>query len=134
MTGRLIVAIGTTVLEEGILVAIALWGLPQFDIYVPLGILIAIMAAWAANAIIFYQIGSRALRRKHVLGLGTMVGSKGKAINSLIPDGVVKIMDELWEARATSGRIGAGEEITVLEQDGLRLIVVKTVVSKENNC
>jgi membrane-bound ClpP family serine protease len=132
ITPRLIFAVVTTVLEEVALAAIVLWGLPQLDIYVPLGVLIAIMAAWAVNAVIFYLIGSRALRRKPVSGLGTMVGGKGRVVNALAPDGVVKISDELWEARAASGRIDAGEEVTVVEQDGLKLVVVKTAASKES--
>jgi membrane-bound serine protease (ClpP class) len=125
MTGRLVIAIVTTVLQEAALAAILLWGLPELDIRVPLGVLIAIMAVWAANAVFFYRIGSRALRRKPVSGLGAVVGDKGKAAGTLAPDGIVKIRDELWEATSASGQIEPGEEVTVVEQDGLRLIVVK---------
>ena len=125
MTGRLIIAVVTTVLEEAALVAIVLWGLPQLDIHMPLGVLIVIMAAWAANAVIFYRIGSRALRRKPVSGLGSAVGEKGKVISPLAPEGVIRIRDELWEATSASGQIDNGEEVSVVEQDGLRLIVVK---------
>ncbi len=127
INGRLIVAVVSTILEEVILAAIVLWGLPQLDIYVPSGVLIAIMAAWAANSIFFYQIGSRALRRKPVSGLGSVVDSKGKVVSPLDPDGVVKISNELWEARSASGRIDAGDVVTVVEQDGLKLVVVKAV-------
>ena len=132
MTGRLVIAIVTTVLEEAALVAIVLWGLPQLGIHIPLGVLIVIMAAWAANAVIFYRIGSRALRRKPVSGLGSAVGEKGKVVSPLAPNGVIRIRDELWEATSASGQIDNGEEVSVVEQDGLRLIVVKTAASKEN--
>ena len=131
MTGRLVIAIVTTVLQEAALVAIVLWGLPEFDIHVPPAVLIAIMAFWAANAVFFYQIGSRALRRKPVSGLGAAVGDKGKAVGTLAPDGIVKIRDELWEASAVSGRMDAGEEVIVVEQDGLKLTVVKAAAPKE---
>ena len=131
MTGRLVIAVVTTVLEEAALVAIVLWGLPELGIYVPLGVLIVIMAAWAANAVIFYRIGSRALRRRPVSGLGSVVGDKGKVVSPLNPDGVIRIGDELWEAKSSSGSLDTGEEVTVVEQDGLKLIVVKTIALKE---
>ncbi len=127
MTDRLVFAVVTTALQEAVLVAIVLWGLPQLGVYIPVGGLIAIMVAWAANAFVFYRIGSRALRRKPVPGLPTLVGGKGKVVSPLAPDGVVRISGELWEATSASGRVDPGEEVTVVEQDGLKLIVVKTV-------
>ena len=127
MTDRLVFAVVTTALQEAVLVAIVLWGLPQLGVYIPVGGLIAIMVAWAVNAFVFYRIGSRALRRKPVPGLPTLVGGKGKVVSSLAPDGVVRISGELWEATSASGRVDPGEEVTVVEQDGLKLIVVKTV-------
>ena len=123
MTGRLIIAVVTTVLEEAVLVAVVLWGLPELDIYIPLWGLIAIMVVWAANAVFFYRIGSRALRRRPVSGLGSVVGERGKVISPLAPDGVVRIGDELWEARSTSGKLEVGEGVIVVEQDGLKLMV-----------
>ena len=131
MTGRLIIAVVTTVLEEVALLVIMLWGLPQLGVDIPLGVVIAIMAAWAANAIIFYKIGSRALKRRPFSGLGSVVGNKGKVVSPLALDGVIKISDELWEATSSSGRIDAGEEVIVVEQDGLKLVVVKAVTPRE---
>jgi membrane-bound ClpP family serine protease len=123
MTGRLIIAVVSTVLEEVVLVSITLWVLPEVGIYIPVWGLIAIMVVWAANAVFFYRIGSRALRRKPVSGLGSVVGERGKVVSALAPDGVVKIGNELWEARAAGGKLEIGEEVTVVEQDGLKLMV-----------
>jgi membrane-bound ClpP family serine protease len=125
MTGRLIIAIVTTLLEEVALLAIVLWGLPQLGIHVPVGGLIALMVVLAANAVFFYEVGSRALKRKPVSGLGSVVGGKGKVITALAPDGVIRIGDELWEAKSTSGRVDVGEVVTVVEEDGLKLIVAR---------
>ena len=125
MTGRLVLAILSTLLEEAALVAIVLWGLPQLDIRIPLPGLIALMVAWGAFSVFIYQMGSRALRRKPVAGLLSMVGSRGKAASPLAPEGFVKIKGELWDAKSASGRIDTGEEVTVIGQDGLKLIVGK---------
>lgn len=122
MTIRLILAIVSTLLEEAALVVIVLWGLPQLGIETPLGVLIAVMVAWAAFSIFLYQAGSRALRRKPV-ALSVMIGSKGKVVNPLAPAGLIKIKDELWEAESVGGKIDTGKEVMVIGQDGLKLFV-----------
>ena len=125
MKGRLIIAIVSTVLEEAALAAGVLWGLPRLGIHIPLWVLIIVMAAWCAYTVITYRMGSRALRRKPVHGLTAMLGSKGKVVSPLVPDGMVRIKGELWVAKSASGRMDTGEEVTVVRQDGLKLIVRK---------
>jgi len=127
MSARLILAIITTLLEEAALVAIVLWGLPRLDIHnFPLAGLIALMAAWGAYSVITYRRGSRALSKRPLDGLPDMVGSQGEVVSPLVPEGLVRIKGELWQAESASGRIDTGEEVTVVGQDGLKLIVRKS--------
>jgi membrane-bound serine protease (ClpP class) len=123
MTVRLIVAIASTLVEEVALIAIVLWGLPRLGIRIPVAGLIALIIALGAYAVITYRKGSRALRKKPVAGLETMVGSKGEVVKTLAPEGLVKIKGELWAAKSQGRKIDAGEEITVVAQEGLKLIV-----------
>jgi len=123
VTPRLILAILGTLLEEAALAALILWGLPLLGIHLPLGVLIALMAALVAFAVITYRLGSRALKRKPVVGLPDMVGTKGKAVSRLDPEGLVRIKGELWESKSAGRRIDAGAEVTVVGQEGLKLIV-----------
>jgi len=125
MTGRLILAIISTLIEEAALIVIVLWGLPQLGIRIPLPGLVALVVAWGAFSIFIYRMGSRALRKKPIAGLLTMVGSRGKAASPLVPEGFVRIKGELWEAKSLSGKIRTREEIMVVGQDGLKLIVRK---------
>ena len=125
MSGRLIIAIVSTTLEEAALAAGVLWGLPRLGIHIPLWVLIIVMLAWGTYTVVTYRMGSRALRRKPVHGLTAMLGSKGKVVSPLVPDGMVRIKGELWKAKSASGRMDAGEEVTVVRQDGLKLIVRK---------
>ncbi|GAF82790.1 unnamed protein product, partial [marine sediment metagenome] len=122
---RLIIAIVSTVLEEAALAVGVLWGLPKLDIHIPLWVLIIVMLAWGAYTIITYRMGSRALRRKPIAGLLDMAGSEGVVVSPLVPEGLVKVRGELWVAKSAAGEIDAGEEITVVGQDGLKLIVRK---------
>ena len=125
MKSRLVMAILTNVLWEVALMAIVLWGLPKLGINIPLGGLIAMMAGLAAFGVISYRIGSRALMKKPVVGLSGMVGSKGKVVTPLAPEGTVRISSELWDAKSTGRKIGTGKEIVVVDEEGLKLIVRK---------
>lgn len=124
MSARLIWAILSTLLEETAIAVVVRVGLPELGIHVPLGVLIALMVAWATIAVIFYRMGSSALRRKPVVGLPAMIGGKGKVVSPLDPEGVIKIHGELWRAESAVGKkIDVGQEVIVEGQDGSRLIV-----------
>ena len=123
MTPRLIIAIVTTLIEEAALVAIVLWGLPQMGVHLHVGVLIILMAALAVYAVTTYRLGSRALRKKPVVGLPGMVGARGKVVSDLDPEGLVRIKGELWESKTEGRKIDVGVEVTVVGQEGLKLIV-----------
>ena len=123
MTPRFIIAIVTTLFEEVALAAIVLWGLPQMGVHLHVGVLIALMAALAAYAVTTYRLGSRALRKKPVVGLPGMVGTRGKVVSDLDPEGLVRIKGELWESKTEGRKINVGVEVTVVGQEGLKLIV-----------
>jgi len=123
MTTRLIIAIVTTLIEEAAIAVVALWLLPKIDVHLPLFVLVIIMLAWAAYAVTTYRLGSRALRRKPVVGLPSMVGSRGKTVSDLAPEGVVNIKGELWDSSAEGRKINAGVWVIVVGQEGLKLVV-----------
>ena len=123
MMGRLILAIISTAFEEAAIVVIVLWGLPRIDVHIPLWGLIVLMVVWLAYTVTTYQMGSRALRRKQVVGLPDMIGSKGRVVSPLAPEGLVRIRGELWVAKSASGEMELGGEVTVVGQDRLKLVV-----------
>ena len=125
ITPRLILAVLSTLLEEAAILVIVLWGLPELGVSIPTAGLIAIMVLWAAVSVAIYQVGTRALEKGPVIGLPDMIGSRGKAVGPLVPGGVVRIKSELWEAESAGGEIGAGEEISVVGQQNLKLTVRK---------
>jgi len=119
MTGRLILGIISTLLEEAAIVVIVLWGLPKIDVHIPLAGLIALMVVWGAYSVITYRAGSRALRKKPLISLPDMVGSKGEVVSPLAPEGLVRIKGELWIAKSARGKIKSGGEVVVVGQDRL---------------
>ncbi len=129
MTIKLMLTILATLLEEIAIVIIVLLVLPRFGIHIPLPGFIALMAGLGVYAVISYRFASRALRKKPMVGLPAMVGSKGKVVSPLVPAGLIKIGDELWEATSAGRRIDTGEEVIVVEQDGLKLVVRKSTTA-----
>ncbi len=123
---RLVFAILATLGEEIALALFVLLGLPRLGVKLPLGGLIAMMAGLAVYGVISYRLGSRALLKKPLAGFTDMVGSRGTVIEPLSPKGTIKIKGELWEAESTKNKIDVGEEVTVIEQQGLKLIVRKS--------
>ena len=123
MTGRLILGIISTMLEEAAIVAIVRWGLPQIDVHIPLPGLIALMVVWLAYSVFTYRMGTRALMTKQLVGLPDMIDSKGKVVSPLAPEGLVRIRGELWVAKLASGEMKSDGEVIVVGQDGLKLVV-----------
>jgi len=123
LSGRLIVAIISTLLEEIVLVVVVLWGLPQIGVEIPLPGLIILMVLWSGFAVFSYMMGSRALKRELVHNLPVAAGSTGRVVRRLAPDGMIKVRDELWDARSAHHDVEVGEKVIVIGHDGLKLIV-----------
>ena len=122
-TARLIIAVVSTLVVEFAFYVIWRWVLPEFDIQVPLGVLIGVMVFWAVFAVVDFLFVTRILRRQAMVGLPTMVGSKGKVKSPLPPEGQVMIKGELWGAKSMDGDIDVGEVVMVVGQDSLQLVV-----------
>jgi membrane-bound serine protease (ClpP class) len=122
-TARLIIAVVSTLVVEAAYYVIWRWVLPEFDIQVPLWVLVAVMVFWAVFAVADFIFVTHILRRQTLVGLPTMEGSKGKAKSPLNPEGQVMIKGELWGAKSIEGDINIGEVVTVVGQDGLQLVV-----------
>jgi membrane-bound ClpP family serine protease len=120
---RLVLAILSTSFEEVAIWVIWRWLLPEFDIYLPFPVLIAVMVAWAAFSAWLFMFTTRTLRKQVLVGLPSMVGTRGVVASRLSPEGMVKIRGELWGAESAEGDIDAGEEVMVVGEDGLKLYV-----------
>ena len=123
---RLVIAVLATLGEEIALALFVLLGLPRLGVTIPLGGLIAMMAGLATYGVISYRKGSHALLKKPLAGFTDMVGTKGTVIEPLTPKGTIRIGSELWEAESTDHKLSTGEEVTVVEREGLKLIVRKS--------
>ena len=123
---RLVLAIISTALQEAAIYVIWRWLLPDFDIYLPVSVLVAVMIFWGILAVSLFIFTTRTLKKQTVVGLPTMIGSRGKAAGRLSPEGMVRIKGELWAAVADGDGIDKGEWVEVVGEDGLKLVVRRT--------
>ncbi|MFO7772758.1 MAG: NfeD family protein [Dehalococcoidia bacterium] len=122
--GRLIIGIFRLALEELAIYAIWRWLLPEFDIKLPLFVAVLAMVAWGCFAITRFILAARVLRKPEMPGLPSLVGSVGKVVSPLTPQGTVRIAGETWMATLVEGeQAEVGEEVTVTDMDGLLLHV-----------
>jgi membrane-bound ClpP family serine protease len=120
---RLIIAIVTNLVDEAIIVALIVFGLPRLEVNIPVWGTVLICIGFLIYAVIFYRIGSTILGKKPLAGFSDMIGIEGKATVKLAPKGFIKIESELWEAKAENGPIEAGSRVVVVRQEGMKLIV-----------
>ena len=124
-TARLVLAIVSTLAVEAAMYTIWRWVLPDWGIEIPLAVLVALMIFWAVFAVVDFWFVTHVLRRQALVGLPTMIGSRGKVASPLAPEGQIKIRGEIWGAESVDHPIERGEEVMVVGQDGLKLIVRK---------
>ena len=88
--------------------------------------LIAAVAVIMAAFIVFV-VGAivRGQRRRVETGTEGLVGRVAVAKTRLDPKGTVLVDGEHWKAVVDSGKVEPGEEVTVIEVEGLKLIVTK---------
>ena len=128
----MIIAIVTSLIDEVIILAIILFGLPRLGIQIPLYGIVLIVLFFGAYAFIFFRLGSGTLRKKPLAGLTDMVGVEGRTASRLNPEGYVMIHGELWESRAHNGVLPKGTDVIVVDQYGLKLVVRPRQASDES--
>jgi len=62
--------------------------------------------------------------RRATMGAEALVGTPGRALSNLDPEGQVRVKGQIWNARSHE-RVAEGEDVVVLSIDGLRLEVAR---------
>ena len=112
-----------SLLDDVIIIGLVFLVLWIFHVEISLSIVIVMCILFVALMFITHKYLVPAYRKKKITGVEGLIGLKGTVIESLTPDGLIKIGNEYWKAKATEGSIRAGEMVEVIEVDGLRLKV-----------
>ena len=110
-------------LEEVVLVAVVLWLLPLFNINIPLWGLAILMVALAVYSYVMYRVGSPTFLMKPKVAAEAIIGNDGKVTKRLAPEGYVKVQGVLWKATCVESELEVGDDVVVVDINGLRLIV-----------
>ena len=114
----------STIVKEAAIIAVVLWLLPYHDIHIPIWGLVIIVLAVAAYSYITYRLVKSSLMKEPVVTPQVMVGTEGKAVTPLAPEGYIKIQGELWQASSTACRLEVGADVVVVGREGLWLLVI----------
>lgn len=112
------------IVKEAVLIAIVLWLLPYHGIYIPGWGLVILVLGVAAYSYITYRLVKPSLMKEPVVAPKAMIGTEGKVVTPLAPEGYIKVQGELWQASSTASRLEAGNDVVVVGMEGLRLIVI----------
>ena len=85
------------------------------------GLLVVILAA----IITFKAYSFLPQLKKPVTGVEGLIGITGVSVETLNPNGMVRVKGELWKAESFDGMIGREEKIVVETVNGLELLVKK---------
>ncbi|MFW6150934.1 MAG: NfeD family protein [Chloroflexota bacterium] len=123
MRGRRYVAysIISSLAEEAIVAIIWLWLLPRLGVELPLWGLVLTMMGVAAYSWVVTRLNRRALDQHAVIQ--PEVGSKGRTVTTLEPEGYVRVRGELWKAIAAGGYLGPHQDVTVIGLKEMTLLV-----------
>lgn len=80
-------------------------------------ILISVFMTFAVKRVIAVH------KRQATTGQEELIGKTATAVNELTPQGMIMYKGELWSAVSEAGTIKAGEQVTILGIDGLKLHV-----------
>ena len=119
-----VLAVVSSILEQGVLVAVVLWLLPRFGINIPLWALVVMMIALGLYGYVGYRLGRTALERKPMMASEAMLGSQCTVMTPLAPRGYVKVGSEMWRASSRGLVIEKGQEVVIVGMEELTLLVV----------
>jgi membrane-bound serine protease (ClpP class) len=108
--------------EAAILVAVLLI-LHYVGVRIPLGATIGISIGLVIVVFLLHLAIIPVFHKKPVTGIESMIGMKCKVVEPLKPSGMVSIKGEYWKAEAVKGEIATGEQVEIVESDGLMLKV-----------
>ena len=110
-------------LDEAIVLTLIILAIRFFKIQIPLPITVLLALAVGILVIMIHIAVIPSFHRKQVTGREGMIGLQGTVVKMLEPNGVVMVKGERWTARSVDNDIEIGEDVEIVEVDGLTLWV-----------
>ncbi len=124
MHGILAFVAGVCVTVGVLLLVFALTGVTYYGITPEGQLAIALtVLVIAVIAIVLLYFGLQSRTYKIETGKEALIGSKGKAITDLDPNGTVRVLGEFWQAFTKDKGIKKGDAVKVVSMEGMFLVV-----------
>jgi membrane-bound ClpP family serine protease len=111
-------------------ILLVLWLL---KIPISLPIIIFVVMLFIVSAFVMHKLVIPALHRKKTTGAEGMIGLIGKVVKPLMPNGLIRVKGEYWEAISVGKNIRVGENVEIIGVDGLTLRVKRKKRSSSPN-
>lgn len=116
-----------SLIDDAAVLALIFLGLWFFHVKITWLIIVVVGLVVVVFIFIMHRAVIPSLRRKKVTGAEGMIGLVGKVVKPLKPAGVIKVSGEYWQAKSVNGDIAVGEDVEILEINGLNLEVRRKV-------
>jgi membrane-bound serine protease (ClpP class) len=119
------------ILAVGGTIAMALGSLMLFDapeaggLRISWWVILPTVGTTAGLFLFVVTAGVQALRRRPMLGADGLIGKIAVARGPLAPEGQVSVQGEIWRAVVDAGAVEEGDQVRIVDVDGLTLKVVK---------
>jgi membrane-bound serine protease (ClpP class) len=110
-------------LDEAAILTAVLLILHYVGVRIPLSATIGLSIGLVIVVFLLHLAIIPVFHKKPVTGIESMIGMKCKVVEPLAPNGVVSIKGEYWKAESVKGEIAAGEQVEIVDLDGLLLKV-----------
>ena len=114
-----------SLIDDVVVLALIFLGLWLFHVEISWWIISIVMVAIVFFILVMHKAVVPAIRRRKLTGAEGMIGMTGKVIEPLKPVGTVKIKGEYWKAVSKKEDCEIGDDVEVLDINGLDLEVRK---------
>jgi len=114
-----------SLIDDVVVLALIFLGLWLFHVEITWWIISIVMVAIVVFIFIMHKAVVPAIRRRKLTGAEGMIGMTGKVTEPLKPVGTVKIKGEYWKAVSKKEDCEIGDDVEVLDINGLDLEVRK---------
>lgn len=120
-------AVLVSLIDDIVIIAAVILALWFFQVKLPIWAMALIGLAIGAYVFVRTWAVLPSLRRKKITGAEGMIGIVGEVVETLNPEGVVRIGVEYWKARSVDGDIEPGEDVEILKIERLSLEVRRRI-------
>ena len=110
-------------LDEAAILTVVLLILHYVGVRIPVAATIGLSIGLVIVVFLIHLAIIPVFHKKPVTGIESMIGMKCKVVEPLAPNGLVSIKGEYWKAESVKGEIAAGEQVEIVDSDGLLLKV-----------